>query len=385
MRQWNRYCIFLILQMIFVPCALGEEWTADRIKDFSQNIPIEIQEMSNVDVVASLLEGKVGAKDSIRLRLLTQDSVSRKSLCDALVRVAIESKLARPVISLLSTTHLFEPDAETRDDIVASIIEIMETISNSILLSNCHSALGDLNGEMAIRRLKSVLLESSDEFWADYGTKMQLGTVLVGTMKRLGPEAVPILLEGIEDVDDPYKLKENPYMLRTVYDIVGACANEDYLPVLLEKFRAAGAKEARAADAWDARLAREEQKQFLRSTLQAAEWYSLESRELILDAALEEVDSDDHELRWIVIDCLEKIGDERHVGLLERIAANDPYYAPHAGDIVVPKGLSQEEERRFFAEARKNLFTTMTYALRDRTRNAISAIEARMAEEKEER
>ncbi len=355
MNTIHKIIILLIILQSISSYSFCEKWNEQSIilhRD-SFGIPQEEKELSNQELIDHLHNNDAWTIFAIHLRILTESDDSRKELFDTLVQFALEdlknSESSRDYDSkisyVLEVFTILKGEMAIRDEAVSSVFKIMDQVSDSNLKHKFHRTLSKLGGERAIRELKRTVLNMPPNGAGGAQTARVNDTWRF--LYSCGPEMASILFEDIDKI-------ENSLMLNRVYYAIGMSGNEEYVPILLDK--ATQAKENEDENAYST---------LLKATYVQAKNYTQETQDLIIEALLSEVDSDSTQIKFRVLEGLEKIGTRQHISILENIAINDS----HTG--------------KDFPNANEGDLTPRTiYPIREEAVKAIIEIEARLEKEK---
>ncbi len=305
-----------------------------RMAEYRQmiGIPDEERDMSIEEVVQ-----KGWAHSAIMLRWRLADDPTKQEIFDKLAKAAVTSPDETARRNVL---RVFEQLPERRDDAVPVVLKVLAATQDPFTRDECYGVLGKLGGPTAIRTLKDAILKGPAKpggtAWRHAG---ELYSNLYWYLGSCGPDAAPVLFDIAKKLD-----REDDYILWTA---LAATQNEELvMPFLLEK--------ARTAVEWKRSRA-------LHSVCTLAYKSSPETRRQITEMLVQDADSEHHSVREVVAWGLGVVGDETHVRLLERMAAEDPYSSRQVG--------SRGEEK----------IDRIVYPIREAAAKSIENIRARIA------
>ena len=298
------------------------------------DIPDEERDMSIAEVIQ-----KGWAKAAVMLRWRLADDQARGEILDELTKSAVgasDRDVQFSVVMILEKLH------ERRDDAVRAVLEVLAASEDALIRDHCYRALGRLGGPEAIQALKEGILEDRpQERTVSFEWELWRNRFLY--LGGCGPDAASVLFEIAEKLDNVDK--------DLLWSALGATGNESVAPFLLEQARTASSSWSRSRG--------------LRAVCIRPDKHSPEIRQQIAEMLVQDANSDVAGFREVAAWGLGVIGDETHIPLLERMAAEDPYSSRQVG--------SRGGEK----------IDRIVYPVRETAAKSIENIRRRLAEEQE--
>ena len=200
------HCIPLLRPLLDDPAVHAEAQSAIRALEeamepyrMSFGIPPHERTMSVNELIAALEAREAAwASFALQLRCDVADSATRKQIYDKLTGLAIK-QAGLPIekrIASVDALNILGAQEKHRDEAVQAVLKILAETTDPLTHDMCYSALGRLGGPQAVRALKKAILKDA----APDLLMQHIYQNLYQYLLSCGPEAVPILLEDIDEL-----------------------------------------------------------------------------------------------------------------------------------------------------------------------------------------